>query len=54
MVKNIYCIFTFRTLGIILMIIEKYLFSPFTVAIALVVGGFLMIMAENNLTVGFR
>ncbi len=28
--------------------IEKYLFSPFTVAIALVVGGFLMIIAENK------
>ncbi|AEE91647.1 Undecaprenyl-diphosphatase [Tepidanaerobacter acetatoxydans Re1] len=28
-------------------VIEKYLFSSFTVAIALVVGGFLMILAEN-------
>jgi undecaprenyl-diphosphatase len=28
-------------------IIEKYLFSSFTVAIALIVGGFLMILAEN-------
>lgn len=29
-------------------IIEKYLFSSFTVAIALIVGGFLMILAENS------
>ena len=28
-------------------IIEEYLFSSFTVAIALIVGGFLMIFAEN-------